>query len=188
MILVSSHSLRLFRKESQDIIRMVKKMFSLALNSADLTSWTSSISEAAATFRVDPRGILDTQDYGKDYRVYLSFQEVTTTANESMMGLRLDVGGNKLQHRGAAINGITANGQTAYDFHFIGTFQNIATTATSPSLVILKRIVIDREDQGPIIVKSLNRLDYITVTFYSLRTGNIFAYGPYLAILHFEEI
>lgn len=161
---------------------MVKKNFSLALNLADTTSWTSAIGEAAATFRVDPRGILDTQDYGKDYRVYLSFQQVITTANESMMGIRVDIGGNKLQHRGAAVNGITATGQTAYDFHFIGTFQWNTAISTA------KRIVIDREDQGPVVVKGLNRLDYITITFYSLRTGNIFTFGTYLAILHFEEI
>lgn len=151
-----------------------KKSFNLVLNSSDTTSWTG-IHQSQCTFRVNPRGILDTEDYGKDYKVYMSMQQAQGTPAEANYAMNLDIAGNRIQH-------IQAIGSTIKNTHFILNMQNNGALQTG------KRSIIEAYDQGPIIIKGLNKLDYISVSNMSGASGNIAYLENYILIFRFEEI
>lgn len=151
-----------------------KKSFNVVLNSSDTTSWTG-IHQSQCTFRINPRGIVDTPDYGKDYKVYLNMVQLSGTPAEANYAMNLDIAGNKIQH-------VQAVGTTIKNTHFILNMQNNGALQTS------KRSVIETYDQGPIIVKGLNKLDYISVLNMAGSTGSIAYLENYVIILRFEEI
>lgn len=151
-----------------------KKSFNLVLNSSDTTSWTG-IHQSQAVFRINPRGIVDTQDYGKDYKIYLNMMQLYGTPAEANYAMNLDIAGNRIQH-------VQAIGSTIKNTHFILNMQNNGALQTS------KRSVIKTDEQGPIIVKGLNKLDYISVSLIAGASGSIAYLENYVIILRFEEI
>ena len=151
-----------------------KKSFNVVLNSSDTTSRTPT-HQSRTTFFINPRGIVDTADYGKDYKVYMSMMQLSGTPAEANYAMNLDIAGCKIQHSQAV-------GTTIKYTHFILNMQNNGALQTS------KRSVIETYDQGPIIVKGLNKLDYISVLLMAGSSGDIAYLENYVIILRFEEI
>lgn len=151
-----------------------KKSFNVVLNSSDTTSWSGN-HQSKCTFRINPRGILDTEDYGKDYKVYMAMQQAQGTPAEANYAMSLDIAGCRIQH-------VQAVGSTISNTHFILNMQNNGALQTS------KKSIIEPYDQGPIIVKNLTKLDYIRVSFIAGSSGSQAYLENYILIFRFEEI
>ena len=154
-----------------------KTSFNISFRSANTDTFTGLVYNAR--YFVNLRGIIDTDDFSKSYKVYFSmnmFSNGGTSIRSQIMTAKLQIGTNP-------INALIA-GREAITSGIFMLFQNYYNTNTPTLIPSLHCRFIDNP---PLILKNLYNTDYVNIVIQNTFNNHVqtFRYG---FILHFEEI
>lgn len=159
-----------------------KTSFNISFRSINTDSYTGA-SINNAKFFVDLRGIIDTDDFKKSYKVYLSFNLVGnggTGLRNVIMTATLQIGTNPTNALLAGRESITSGKYMLFTNYYNSAAANIG------GLALIPYSFCRFEDNAPLFLKNLYNTDYVNIILQN-QINNYNQNFRYVFILRFEE-